>query len=70
MYLTILCFDLRLCLPIHLRHLQTNMPSFTMSDVEVQHRYSDFHNLYKYLVESYQGVIVPMCPPKDAVGAL
>jgi hypothetical protein len=39
-----------------------------MSDVEVQHRFSDFFSLYKYLVESYPGVIVPHCPPKDALG--
>ena len=41
-----------------------------MSDVEVQHRFSDFFSLYKYLVESYPGVIVPPCPPKDALGTL
>lgn len=49
-------------------HTKTNLPSFSMSDVEVQHRFSDFFSLYKYLVESYPGVIVPPCPPKDALG--
>lgn len=47
---------------------QTNLTSYSMSDVEVQHRFSDFFSLYKYLVESYPGVIVPHCPPKDALG--
>ncbi|EDQ89891.1 uncharacterized protein MONBRDRAFT_18806 [Monosiga brevicollis MX1] len=47
---------------------KTTMKGFAQPSFEVQHRYSDFHALYKYLVEKYPGLLVPPPPPKSAVG--
>jgi len=36
--------------------------------MSVSRRFSDFFNIQKLLSAKYQGIIVPPCPPKDAVG--
>eukprot|EP01147_Barroeca_monosierra_P008098 gene8098-10104_t len=49
-------------------HTKTDFDSFQpMNDITVEHRYSDFHNLFKNLVADHPGVIVPPPPPKDAI---
>eukprot|EP00043_Microstomoeca_roanoka_P015638 m.156744 g.156744 ORF g.156744 m.156744 type:complete len:494 (+) comp16299_c7_seq1:1588-3069(+) len=49
-------------------HTKTDMESYQpMNDIEVEHRYSDFHTLFKLLVADHPGVIVPPPPPKDAL---
>ncbi|EGD79915.1 hypothetical protein PTSG_10197 [Salpingoeca rosetta] len=49
-------------------HTKTDMESYRpMDDITVEHRYSDFHNLFKLLVADHPGVIVPPPPPKDAL---
>eukprot|EP00730_Choanoeca_flexa_P007273 TRINITY_DN12305_c0_g4_i4.p1 TRINITY_DN12305_c0_g4~~TRINITY_DN12305_c0_g4_i4.p1 ORF type:complete len:532 (+),score=193.17 TRINITY_DN12305_c0_g4_i4:120-1715(+) len=48
-------------------HTKTTLPGFSQPDIEVQHRYSDFHALYKNMVDSMPGVLIPPPPPKDAM---
>lgn len=46
---------------------KTNSPNFNQPEIEVQHRYSEFHSLYKKLVDTHPGIVVPPPPPKDAM---
>jgi len=46
---------------------KTNMPEYKTPEMTVSRRFTDFYNLQKMLQTTNPGVIVPPCPPKDAV---
>merc|ERR1719272_2137652 len=46
---------------------KTNMPEYKTPEMDVSRRFTDFFNLQKQLQTTNPGVIVPPCPPKDAV---
>jgi len=46
---------------------KTNMPEYKAPEMDVSRRFTDFFNLQKMLQTTNPGVIVPPCPPKDAV---
>lgn len=47
---------------------KTSLPSFRQPETTVKRRYNDFFTLYKHLEDEHPGVIVPLPPPKDAIG--
>eukprot|EP00039_Didymoeca_costata_P018655 m.334425 g.334425 ORF g.334425 m.334425 type:complete len:506 (+) comp17350_c0_seq1:223-1740(+) len=47
---------------------KTSLPSYKSPDMSVARRFTDFFNLQRMLSTKYPGIIVPACPPKDAVG--
>jgi hypothetical protein len=47
---------------------KTNLKAFKKREMSVSRRFSDFYSLQRNLSAKYPGVIVPPCPPKDAVG--
>jgi sorting nexin-1/2 len=49
---------------------KTNMPDYKKPEMDVSRRFTDFFNLQKLLQTNNPGVIVPPCPPKDAVGGV
>lgn len=47
---------------------KTSLASFREPETIVKHRYNDFFSLYKHLEDQHPGIIVPVPPPKDAIG--
>jgi len=46
---------------------KTNKDTFSSPEMSVNRRFTDFFNLQRMLSFNHPGVIVPPCPPKDAV---
>ena len=47
---------------------ESSLPHFSAPQMLSTHRFSDFFNMRAHLVAAYPGVLVPPCPPKDAMG--
>lgn len=46
---------------------KTSLASYKQPEMHIDRRFSDFHTLYQWLIAKYKSIIVPPCPPKDAI---